>query len=159
MLERLRQLRSALKISQRDFSEKIKVAQATYAMFEKGQRVLKDIHISQICQAFGVNEHWLRTGEGEMFAASSDAVITDLCAKYGFSSIERKMLEAYCALDAKYREGVTRYLENLVASIAGEKSIEEEAAEQAEAYRQEYISAKKRQTSSASDTGSERTAE
>lgn len=159
MKDRLKKLRDALNISQQVFSDRVKIAQSTYAQFETGRRIPKDIHISQIGQAFNVNEEWLRNGKGNMFAASSDTVINDLCDKYAFSSIERKMLEAYCALDAKYRAGVLKYVEQLVNSIVGEKSIEEEAAEEAEAYRQEYISAKKRQTSSASDNGSERTAD
>ena len=33
-------------------------------MFEKGYRELKDIHIMRIRDEFGVNEIWLRTGEG-----------------------------------------------------------------------------------------------
>lgn len=67
MNERLKELRYALKLSQRDFSARINVGASTMAMFETGQRELKDIHITAICREFDVNEHWLRTGEGEMF--------------------------------------------------------------------------------------------
>lgn len=67
MNERLKELRNALKLSQRDFSARINVGASTMAMFETGQRELKDIHITAICREFDVNERWLRTGEGEMF--------------------------------------------------------------------------------------------
>ncbi|PKM67110.1 MAG: XRE family transcriptional regulator [Firmicutes bacterium HGW-Firmicutes-2] len=67
MNERLKQLRESLGISQREFSQNIRIGQSTLAMLETGQRIMKDIHISQICSEFGVNEDWLRTGEGEMF--------------------------------------------------------------------------------------------
>lgn len=33
-------------------------------MFETGDRKPKDIHINRICSEFGINEVWLRTGEG-----------------------------------------------------------------------------------------------
>lgn len=67
MNKRLKQLRSVLGFNQRDFSERINVGASTLAMFETGQRELKDIHIAAICREFNVNENWLRTGEGEMF--------------------------------------------------------------------------------------------
>ena len=76
--ERLKALRSALNLSQQEFSERINVAQSTYAHFETGRRELRDIHISQICQAFNVSERWLRTGEGNMFEESSDSLNADL---------------------------------------------------------------------------------
>lgn len=65
--ERIRELRTALELNQREFSEKAKIGHSTLAMFETGQRTPKDIHVSQICQTFNVNEQWLRTGEGTMF--------------------------------------------------------------------------------------------
>ena len=65
--ERIRELRTALELNQREFSEKAKIGHSTLAMFETGQRTPKDIHISQICQTFNANEQWLRTGEGTMF--------------------------------------------------------------------------------------------
>ncbi len=67
MNERLKMLRKALDISQREFSKRINVGASTLAMFETGKRELKDIHISAICREFNVNEKWLRTGEGTMF--------------------------------------------------------------------------------------------
>lgn len=34
---------------------------------EKGERIPSERTIADICREFGVDEHWLRTGEGEMF--------------------------------------------------------------------------------------------
>lgn len=64
MNERLQKVRKYFKLNQRDFAEKIDVGQSTLAMFETGKRKLKDIHINRICSEFGINEIWLRTGEG-----------------------------------------------------------------------------------------------
>ena len=36
-------------------------------MIEKGKRSIANRTASDICRIFGVDEHWLRTGEGEMF--------------------------------------------------------------------------------------------
>lgn len=67
MNERVRILREHLKLNQREFSNKINISQSTLALMESGQRSVRDIHVSQICSIFGVNEAWLRTGVGDMF--------------------------------------------------------------------------------------------
>ena len=76
MNERLRELRDHLGLSQKAFGDQVDIGQSTIAMFEKGQRSLRDIHIKRICTEFNVNEKWLRTGEGSMFKESSDSVDT-----------------------------------------------------------------------------------
>ena len=64
MHERLQKLRKYFGMNQRDFAKRIDVGQSTLAMFETGDRTPRDIHINRICTEFGVNEVWLRTGEG-----------------------------------------------------------------------------------------------
>ncbi len=122
MKNRLKALRSALKITQFELADKAKIGRSTYAMFETGQRVPKDIHISSICTVTGANEEWLKTGNGDMFAASADDTIAAVCEKHNFSTIEKKMLETYVALEPKYREGVLQYVENLVMSVIDDNS-------------------------------------
>lgn len=64
MKERIQKVRKRFGLNQRDFAKRIDVGQSTLAMFETGDRTPKDIHINRICSEFGVNEVWLRTGEG-----------------------------------------------------------------------------------------------
>jgi transcriptional regulator with XRE-family HTH domain len=66
ILNRLRQLRAYKGLKQGEFSKLLKMPQNTYSQIETGSTPLKDRHISYICLTFGVNEDWLRTGEGEM---------------------------------------------------------------------------------------------
>lgn len=159
MNERFYLLRKALKLSQEAFGKRIKISGAALSRIENGVNNASQQTVDLICREFGVNEEWLVNGNGDMFTASTDDTIAAVCEKHKFSAIERKMLETYVALEPKYREGVLQYVENLVASLCAPaaKTIEEEAAEEAEAYRKEYIQAKKGQTSSVSGNGSERT--
>ena len=107
--ERLRELRNALNLSQQEFSERINVAQSTYAQFETGRRELRDIHISQICQAFNVSERWLRTGEGNMFEESSDSLISQLCEKYKLDDMARVLLETFISMPQNERDAVMNF--------------------------------------------------
>lgn len=69
MHERLLELRKKLQLTQADFAKKINLASSTIWAYEKGQRLLTDRVISDICRVYNVNEEWLRTGEGLMFQA------------------------------------------------------------------------------------------
>lgn len=67
MNKRLKILRTELELSQAEFSNKLSIAQSTYAVLESGKSVLRDRHIKLICSTFNVNEEWLREGKGDMF--------------------------------------------------------------------------------------------
>lgn len=64
--ERIKKVRKALDLTQREFGERIAMRQNSVAQVEMG-RGTSDQTIFSICREFDVNEHWLRTGEGEMF--------------------------------------------------------------------------------------------
>lgn len=66
MKNRLKEIRTYFHLSQREFASKINISQSSLAMFELGSRKLKEIHINRIISEFPINEHWLRTGEGNM---------------------------------------------------------------------------------------------
>lgn len=66
MKDRIKALRKALSLNQTDFGSKIGVKQSAVAAYESGSRTPLDSVIVSICREFGVNERWLRTGEGEM---------------------------------------------------------------------------------------------
>lgn len=69
--KRIRQLRRSLDLTQKEFAERMGVKQNTIATYETERSVPIDAVISLICREFNVSETWLRTGEGEMFAARS----------------------------------------------------------------------------------------
>ena len=66
MKDRIKALRKALSLNQTDFGSKIGVKQSAVAAYESGSRTPLDSVIVSICREFGVNERWLRTGDGEM---------------------------------------------------------------------------------------------
>jgi transcriptional regulator with XRE-family HTH domain len=68
--KRIRQLRLSLNLSQADFSEAIYVSPGYTAGIENEHRLANDRIIHLIGLTFGASEHWLKTGEGEMFQTS-----------------------------------------------------------------------------------------
>lgn len=56
-----------LNISKSRFAERLNISQAFVSQMCSGAREPSDRTILDICREFGVNEVWLRTGEGEPF--------------------------------------------------------------------------------------------
>lgn len=75
MNERLKSLRAALGLTQQEFADRLKIKRGSVANYEIGRNEPIDAVITLICREFGVNEVWLRTGEGgpdNMFTKISD---------------------------------------------------------------------------------------
>ena len=58
-------------ITKSKFAEKLNVSQAFISQMCSGFKTPSDRTIADICREFGVNEVWLRTGEGEPFQERS----------------------------------------------------------------------------------------
>jgi len=65
--ERIRLLRQALKLTQREFASNIGIGEKTLRNYESGKFAPKEAVIKTIEQTFNVNPEWLRHGRGEMF--------------------------------------------------------------------------------------------
>jgi len=65
--QRIKKLRKSIKMTQKEFAKKICVSTSFQTLIELEQKKVLDRHIKLIVNAFGVNETWLRTGEGVMF--------------------------------------------------------------------------------------------
>jgi transcriptional regulator with XRE-family HTH domain len=66
--ERLKAVRTALNLSQRDFTKGIYTSQSYYARIENGKMAINDRIIELICYKYGVNREYLKEGMGEMFS-------------------------------------------------------------------------------------------
>ena len=67
MNDRIRTLRKTLGLNQREFAARIGLKQSAVSYLEKSGSTVTDQNIKAICAQFGVDENWLRTGQGAMF--------------------------------------------------------------------------------------------
>lgn len=65
--ERIKKLRKHLDLTQQKFGERLGIKGNTVAQYELGRNEPIDAVLSLMCREFGINENWLRTGDGEMF--------------------------------------------------------------------------------------------
>lgn len=73
MNSRIKEIRKINSLNQADFGSHIGVTAAAVSRWEAGERGVPDTAIRSICREFGVNETWLRSGEGSMMADKTRA--------------------------------------------------------------------------------------
>lgn len=66
--DRITVIRESLKMSGRKFAKTLGYNSSTLSLVENGLSPVTNKLIVSICAKFNVNEDWLRTGKGEMFA-------------------------------------------------------------------------------------------
>ncbi len=66
---RVKAIRESLKLSQREFGEKLGVSRDVISNIEYNRVPPKELLLRHICELYNVNQHWLETGEGEMFSS------------------------------------------------------------------------------------------
>lgn len=72
MKDRLKELRKALNLKQREVAEKLGVRVGDVGGWESGRHV-PDSRLRLLCHEYNVRREWLETGEGEMFEPEKDA--------------------------------------------------------------------------------------
>jgi transcriptional regulator with XRE-family HTH domain len=72
--ERIKAIRKALNISQRDFAKGVFLSQGYFAEVETGNRKINDRIIHLISTQYKIDKEWLKTGKGDMFTTSMTEV-------------------------------------------------------------------------------------
>jgi len=105
--ERVKELRTALRMSQAEFAKAIFVSNGYIAEFETGKRRVNDRIIRLISLTFGASEAWLKDGAGGMFFATPAKKLQRLAALFS-------------ELPPRFQDYVMAQIEQLLAAI-GEK--------------------------------------
>ena len=124
MHRRLREARLALNLKQKEVAERLGMKATSFANWEAGCSPVPKSKIPLVCQQLGVNETWLRTGEGEMFASSAPESTSNLPSPYesarahGCSEAIAKIYARYCALPDEEKAIFERIVDSLVEEKA-----------------------------------------
>ena len=94
--QRIKTLRKKLNLIQQDFAKKIGVQRVTISWMEKEGNTITRQNVKIICDAFNVNEHWLRTGEGDMFKPVDEPNILDrLQRELNLNNAEMEIIKTF----------------------------------------------------------------
>lgn len=112
MKDRIRQIRGELSVVA--FAESIGVSREAIRRFENGTNNPSARTISDICKTYNVNEHWLRTGEGEMFNDEQPPSLDALAELNNLDDLSRAIIEEYIQMP----EGARKSFLDLVHAVA-----------------------------------------
>lgn len=167
MHERIKKLRKALDLTQQEFASRIGTSANVLTNYETGRRNPSSSVINNICKTFNVNEHWLRTGEGEMFVQQSkeaelSAAVNRLLSGES-SEFKRRLIVVLSRLDIQEWELLEMRLNEITGAKAEtaqpvqqnrDLTLEQEADAFAAQARKQFLDEKKRasQTFSAKES-------
>lgn len=117
MHKRLKQIRSAVNLTQEEFSKKINMSRSNYGSMEIGRITITERAINDICRVFSVNKEWLVTGEGNMFLEiKTDDQFNKVLAEWLLDSDEvtKRTVLALSQLTREEFEFVSRMLNGLI---------------------------------------------
>lgn len=115
--DRVRELRKTLGLTLERFGDPLGVKKAAISNIENGSRNLTDQMIASICREYGVNEEWLRSGNGEMFVPMDrDEQISKFAGELikEDDSFKKRLIEALSKLNEKEWELLEEIAKKLI---------------------------------------------
>ena len=156
MNSRLKDIRKALRLTQKEFAARLGITDSGISRLEKGQNQLTDQLIRAICREYKVNYEYLKNGIGEMFVEVPQTVVDELCEQYDLDDFDRIMLQEYLKMDEASRNVLKTYIRKICGQISEVDDTQSKIDTEVEAYRQELeLEARQADESSASDTPAE----
>lgn len=115
--DRIKLIRKDAGLTLEKFGERLGVGKTAISKLENNERSLTDQMAKSIYREYGVNEEWLKTGEGEMFKPRTRS---EIIAQFGGelmkeedSSFRKQLVEVLAELDLqewKLLEGIAKKL-------------------------------------------------
>ena len=115
MKTRIFELRNRLNLTQTEFGEKIGLTRNAIAAYERGNANPTGTAIMAIVTVFHVNREWLETGEGEMFAPTTEQAETaKLIESISDSPAMRSLLATWAQLSEENKAVFERFAADYV---------------------------------------------
>lgn len=113
-------VRKSLKLTQDEFGAPLGMSRDAIANIEYGRvSTIEQSRVTALCAVYNVNEHWLKTGQGEMFNKPAHTFIDELAEKYEVDDFLKRVITAYMELSENDRKTVRRYIESITPPPSG----------------------------------------
>jgi transcriptional regulator with XRE-family HTH domain len=119
------------------FGQRLGVTKQTISRIENGTNNLTGQMFLFICREYGVDEEWLRSGNGNMFVRDTSDELDTLAKKYNLSDDMRVFVEKFVHASPETRETLLSFAKDLAAGTMDlseydsnpEKTIDEKVAD------------------------------
>ena len=138
MNERIRILRENAGLSRAAFGQKIGVSGDVINNLERGRVEIKEPMIKLICSEFSVNENWLRTGIGDMFAATPSSTMEQLRKEFDLDDFSYNLVYQYLKLGSDQRQSVRDFFYNVIGGGNNKDDLFRDIPQTEEEFEQKY---------------------
>lgn len=121
MKSRIHAVRAQADLTMAEFAKRIGMTTSSISLFESGKATPSDRTVLSICREFGVNEHWLRTGDGEMFEQTRETVLDRLAAEYSLDKEQVSVIENFLDLSPQERTAFLAYMRKVFGPAAAQQ--------------------------------------
>lgn len=116
------------------FGQRLGITKGALSAIENGKRGVTEQMRKAVCREFNVNEHWLRTGEGEMYAPQPEDELRALAARYNVCREGIDLVRFVLSLEEETQRDILAKLKALRAAQE-EAGPNKDIDERVEAYR------------------------
>lgn len=127
--ERVKCVRNALNLTQKEFGQKLTLAQTYLSQIEKGDRDVTEKIQKLICLTFNVSENWLHTGTGEMFIESDSTIVSQLSDEYGLDAFEKAMISGFISMKPEQRAMLKEWVKSSMCKVFDDEEAYKEFRE------------------------------
>lgn len=129
MEDRLRAIQDKNEMTKKEFAESLGIPKSTLEGYMYGKRNPNKAFIRLVCDRFSVNEHWLLTGEGSMYAPVDREKAVYDAIKKARPDMPDSFPKDFAAAMAKLSEDDWLFIARMAQDMA-KKARETQAAEQ-----------------------------
>lgn len=130
--ERVKQIRVALNLTQKEMGQRLTLAQTYLSQIEKGDRDVTEKIFKIICLELNVREEWLRNGKGPMFVENDETIISEVAAQYHLGDLDKAIMKVYLELSPEKREAFKDFAFTLIDTVLNDDTLYME-------YREKYV--------------------
>ena len=116
MFNRFKEVRETLGLTQKQLAERLGVTDTYISLVENGKTPIGKQTKSLFCNVLKVNEDWLETGNGDMFAPEPVSPLETLNEINLLVELARRSVDK---LDEKTRNTITAFVTQLAAKLSG----------------------------------------
>lgn len=111
--ERIKAVRKAAGLNQKDFGTKIGIGMSAVSLLESGTNNPSDQTLRLICSEFGISRRWLETGEGEMIDPQVSSDIQSITRTMeGQSEAKKRLVRFVVNMPPELAEAFLEYLDS-----------------------------------------------
>lgn len=130
MWQRIKMIRKSAGITQFELAESLGLKPGSTGKWERKERAQVPTEAMRllICEKYGINKHWLDTGEGDMYATQQDAeaqVVEAIAREYRQGAVFRADMDAYLSMTPQDRAVMDNFVRRLAQGVSAQQLIDD----------------------------------